>query len=293
MNDLEELAALLAKPEPSAETAARSRSRLHGRTRGRARRRIGWLAPATALAAAAAVTAVVVSTGATTTGGTVAVTATTAGASASAREILLVAAASAARTPQGSGTYWHVKREWLNMDVPPIESWTGRDGKRWSKNQPEDPPGAVVRDQASWFMLKGAKASFEDLESLPTDPEALKAWIAERKGRESDMSLSEQRDEPVYPLIALITELPVPSKVRSAAFQALAALPGVQNAGAVEGGQELRISDPDGHREIKLVIDPETSRVTRTNLLLGDDGSLGMSKGLISVTTDWTDQVPQ
>ncbi|MEV4110647.1 CU044_5270 family protein [Nonomuraea sp. NPDC049695] len=293
MDDLEgRLAALLDKPEPSAETAARSRSRLQDRARGRARRRIGWLAPATALAAAAAVTAVVVSTGATTTVGTTTVTATTAAAPASAREILLVAAASAERTPQGSGKYWHVRRDWLNSDIPPAETWTGRDGRRWSKNQPEDPPGAVVPDPNP-LKLKGAKVSFEDLESLPTDPEALKAWIAERKGRDSGMLPSEKRGDPVITLIALITALPVPSEVRSAAFQALAALPGVQNAGAVEGGQELRIPDPEGYREIKLVIDPETSRVTRTNLFLGDDGGLGMTKGLMSVTTDWTDQIPQ
>ncbi|MFI7640672.1 CU044_5270 family protein [Nonomuraea sp. NPDC049400] len=292
MTDLEELSALLAKPEPSAEMAARSRRRLQDRARGRARRRIGWLAPGVALAAAAAVTAVVVSTGAATTAGTAARTVTTAGAPGSAKEILLVAAASAERAPQTSGTYWHVTRVFLDTDIPPMESWTQRDGRRWARNEPGNPSGAVVADGIP-LMLKGAEVSFEELERLPTDPEALKAWIAERKGRDRDMSASELRGDPLFPLVSLIMELPVPSEVRSAAFRALATLPGVESAGAVEGGQELRIPDPDGGREIKLVVDPEAARVTRTNLLLGNNGSVGWAPKFISVTTEWTDQLPQ
>ncbi|MBT2226458.1 CU044_5270 family protein [Nonomuraea sp. NEAU-A123] len=285
MNDLEEVATLLAKPEPSAQAVARSRDRLQQRTRaGRARRRVGWFVPGVALVAAGAAAAVVLATGAPTNDG----------APVSGKEVLLMAAVGAERTPQGSGTYWHVTRQWSKAEMPPMESWTARDGKRWTKGEPGDPPDALVPAPA-WktLRLKGAKVSFEDLERLPTDPEALKAWIAERKGNESDMSGSEIQGDPTFPLLTLITELPAPAEVRSAAFRALAATPGVENTGAVEGGQQLRFPDPEGgKRGIELVVDPEKAQVARANLILASDGGVAWSKKFISVTTEWTDQLP-
>ncbi|MFF3665923.1 CU044_5270 family protein [Microtetraspora malaysiensis] len=289
MDDLNEIATLLAKPEPSTEAMARSRGRLQDRMRGRARRRIGWLMPALSLATAAAAAVAVLATGVT----------APAGAPASGKEILLMAAASAERMPQGSGTYWHVKREWPTLGED-MENWTTRDGRRWTKGEPGHPPGVVVPDAAS-FMLKGAKVGFEDLERLPTDPEALKTRIAELQGRDDDMAASEQRGDPTRTLVALISELPAPSEVRSAAFRALAAMPGIESAGAVEGGQELRFPDPDDdpdsdpadRAEIKMVVDPETARVTRTNCLETNDGGVMVSGEFISVTADWTDQPPQ
>ncbi|WP_326824777.1 CU044_5270 family protein [Streptosporangium sp. NBC_01756] len=284
MNDLEEIATLLAEPEPSAGAVARGRDRLQRRARaGRARRRAGWFVPGVALVAAGAAAAVVLATGAPTNDG-VPVTG---------KEVLLMAAVSAERTPQGSGTYWHVTRQWSTSDSPSMESWTRRDGKRWSKGEPGDPADAVVPVPA-WktLSLKGAKVSFEDLERLPTDPEALKAWIAERKGNENDMSASEIQGDPTFTLLALITELPAPAEVRSAAFRALAAMPGVENAGAVEGGQRLRFPDPEGGKDIELVVDPEQARVTRANLIVVDNGDVAWSDKFISVTTEWTDRLP-
>ncbi|MFC7649126.1 hypothetical protein ACFQX6_58400 [Streptosporangium lutulentum] len=90
--------------------------------------------------------------------------------------------------------------------------------------------------------------SFEELERLPTDPEALKAWIAERKGNENDMSPSEIQGDPTLTLFTLITELPAPAEVRSAAFRALAATPGVENVGAVEGGRNCDCLSPSAIR---------------------------------------------
>ncbi|GAA0967145.1 CU044_5270 family protein [Acrocarpospora macrocephala] len=285
MNDLEEVATLLAKPEPSAGAVARSRDRLQHRTRaGRARRRVRWFVPGVALVAAGAAAAVVFATGAPTNDG----------APVTGKEVLLMAAVSAERAPQGSGTYWHVTRQWSRSEIPPMESWTRRDGKRWTKGEPGDPPDAVV-PVPTWktLSLKGAKVSFEDLERLPTDPEALKAWIVERKGNENNMSASEIGGDPTFTLLALIMELPAPAEVRSAAFRALAATPGVENAGAVEGGQQLRFPDPHGGKKsIELVVDPEKAQVTRANLVLAGDGGMAWSEKFISVTTEWTDQLP-
>ncbi|MFD1938626.1 CU044_5270 family protein [Nonomuraea mangrovi] len=282
MDDLNALATLLTKPEPPTEAITRSRGRLHDRMRGRVRRRIGWLMPTLALAtAAAAVVAVLV------TGGT-----TPDGIPVSGREVLLMAAASAERTPQGSGTYWHVTREYRDVDIPRTESWTTRDGRRWSKGEPDDPPGVIVPDPSP-LRLKGAEVSIEDLERLPTEPAELTARIAGLQGRDGGMTASEQRGDPLFSLVALISELPTPSEVRSAAFRALAATPGVESTGAVEDGQGLRFPNPDGGPEIKLVVDPETARVTRTNYLYGDDGSVSWGLRSIGVTTGWTDQPPR
>jgi hypothetical protein len=281
MDDLNALATLLTKPEPPAEAITRSRGRLQDRMRGRAQRRIGWLVPVLTLATAAAVVAVLLT-------GVI----TPAGAPTSGREVLLMAAASAERTPQGSGTYWHVKREIRDVDSSRQESWITRDGRRWSIGDPGDPPGVVVPD-ADPLMLKGAEVSIEDLERLPADPEALKARLAGLQGRDSAMTASEQRGDPLFSLVTLISELPTPPEVRSAAFRALAATPGVENTGAVEGGQELRFPDPEIGWEIKLVVDPETAQVTRTTYLSGNDGSVTLSKRFIWVTTGWTDQPPR
>lgn len=281
MDDLNALATLLTKPDPPAEAITRSRGRLQDRMRGRARRRIGWLMPALTLAAAVAVVAVLVT-------GVI----TPARAPTSGREVLLMAAVSAERTPQGSGTYWHVTREMRDVDFPRRESWITRDGRRWSVGDPGDPAGAVVADPAP-LMLKGAEVSVEDLERLPADPEALKARLAGRQGRDSAMTVTEQRGDPLFSLVTLISELPTPPEVRSAAFRALATTPGVKSMGAVEGGQELRFPYADSEWEIKLVVDPETAQVTRTNYLSGNDGGVMLSTRFIWVTTGWTDQPPR
>jgi hypothetical protein len=282
MDDLNAIATLLTKPEPPAEAVTRSRGRLQDRMRGRARRRIGWLLPALTLATAAAAAVAMLVAG----------VITPAGAPASGREVLLMAAVSAERTPQGSGTYWYVTREMRDVDIPRQESWTTRDGRRWSKGEPGDPPGVVVPDPDP-LMLKGAEVSIEDLEKLPADPEALKVRLVGLQGRDSAMTASEQRGDPLFSLITLISELPTPPEVRSAAFRALATMPGVESTGAVEGGHELRFPYPDTTWEVKLVVDPETARVTRTNSLSGNDGSVLLSAGFIRVTTGWTDQPPR
>ncbi|MFF0864667.1 CU044_5270 family protein [Nonomuraea sp. NPDC003560] len=282
MDDLKELATLLAKPEPAAEAMARSRSRLQDRARGRThRRRTGWLAPALALAAAAAAVTVL-ATGAITPAGT----------PASGKEVLLMAAASAERTPEGAGRYWHVTREYRGVDIPTRESWTTRDGRRWSRGRPDAPAGVVVPDPNP-LRLKGAEVSIEELEGLPTEPAALTSRIAALPGLPSAMSSSEQRGDPLFSLVALISELPAPPEVRSAAFRALAATPGVENAGEVEDGQELRFPNPDGGPEIRMVVDPESARVIRTNYLYGGDGGLSWGRDFVWVTATWTDQPPR
>ncbi|MEU4704583.1 hypothetical protein [Nonomuraea dietziae] len=210
----------------------------------------------------------------------------------SGRDVLLMAAASAEHIPQGTGTYWHITRTFQGPDGPQMqESWTTRDGHRWSRNEPYAAPGAVVEDPAP-FRLMGAEIGFEELEGLPSDPEKLKERIAGLPQNDSAMFPADRQGELVSPLITLITELPTPAQVRSAAFEALAATPGVKNAGPVEGGQELLIS-LSGSLKIKMVVDPEAARVVRANILLTAEGGGTISNSYTSVTTEWTDELPR
>ncbi|MGA5761672.1 CU044_5270 family protein [Nonomuraea bangladeshensis] len=210
----------------------------------------------------------------------------------SARNILLVAAASAERTRQGSGTYWHIRRESVDGRHFWGESWTTRDGQRWSRGEAGNGAG-VVKEPSGTFWLgpadSGTEVSVEDLEALPTDPEALRQKVtAMQKGDPAG-----ERDLALLPLASLIAELPAPAQVRSAAFRALAELPGVRRLGAVEGGEELLIQS--GSHESRLVVDPETSQVIRTSYLpTATGGSMGTKRGLfIKLTTGWTDELPR
>lgn len=279
MDDLNAVATLLAKPEPSAEAIAHSRGRLQDRMRrSRARRRL----PVLGVAVAAAVAAAVIVAG----------VFQPAAAPVSGRDVLLMAAASAEHVSQGTGTYWHIKRTFQGPDGPHVqESWTTRDGRHWSRNEPSATPGSVVEDPAP-FRLMGAEIGFEELEGLPAEAEKLKEHIAGLPRQDSAMFPADRQGELVSPLIELITELPTPARVRSAAFEALATTPGVRNVGPVEDGQELVIP-LSGKVEVKMVVDPEAARVTRATILLTAEGGAAISNSYISVTTGWTDEFPR
>ncbi|WP_043636517.1 CU044_5270 family protein [Nonomuraea candida] len=210
----------------------------------------------------------------------------------SARNVLLVAADSAERAPQGSGTYWHIKRESEDGRRFWGESWTTRDGQRWSRGEPGNGPG-VVKEPSGTFWLgpadSGTEVTMDELEALPTDPEALRQKVtAMQQGGPVG-----EHDVALLPLASLIAELPAPADVRSAAFRALAGLPGVRRTGAVDGGEELLIQN--GRHESRLVVDPETSRVIRTSWIpTATGGLMGTNRGLlIKLTTGWTDELPR
>ncbi|MEV5554854.1 CU044_5270 family protein [Nonomuraea wenchangensis] len=296
MNDLElirQLRSEVAQTDPDTLTGARghllaamARQPAPRRSRRLLTMRVTGLAAAVALAA----TTVVIVTGQAATPVRPPVSAGDVLPLTSARNILLVAAASAERTPQGSGTYWHIKRESADGRHVWGESWTTRDGQRWSRGEPGDGSG-VVKEPSGTFWLgpagSGAEVSMEDLEALPTDPEALRQKVTlMQQGDPAD-----ELDVAVLPLTSLIAELPAPAEVRSAAFRALAELPGVRRLGAVEGGEELLIQS--GRHERRLVVDPETSQVILTNYLpTATGGSMGTNR-FIKLTTGWTDDLPR
>ena len=298
MDDLQQVATLLAKPEPSGEIVERGRRQLtqaidataHQRPVRVARlargRRVGWLAAGLGLTAAATATVLVVTSAG--TAGRRAVSGSTPPAAArdtghptpsatqpipvselSGRQVLLAAAATVLR--QHPGAYWHYKFTIKPKNAPPpppgvhvfdtYESWIARDGRYWNA-QPRcaAPPGTAVFEGPglSPAGIGNIELTYRLAQHLPTSPAALTAWFARFNPHD--------RYGPAFVpgmLIDLQYQVPAPPKVRAAAFQALAALPGVKSLGPVKGGVGLRITFPTkpAYGWIKLVVDPATSLV--------------------------------
>jgi hypothetical protein len=86
-------------------------------------------------------------------------------------------------------------------------------------------------------------------------------------------------------LISLLWQVPAPPAVRAAAFEALAAWPGVKSLGPVKGGVGLliklrRVPAADWPR---LVVDPATALVR----------SEGDAKAITVIHTRWTNRLPK
>ncbi|MFG1967453.1 CU044_5270 family protein [Nonomuraea sp. NPDC049028] len=291
MDELQTLATLLAAPE-SPQAAERSLRRIQQRMRRPSRpSRRAWFAAGVSLAAAAAAAVVVVS-------GTAAPTAAPNGppptaAQLTAGGILLAAATTAEREPEGSGAYWHVKTSYSGNA---LESWTARDGRTWWRG--DKTAGKVVKlARSTPFRLGGLEVSFEQLQKLPAEPDALKTWISD--GLEhSDVKTSAGRLDAAGQarsvfsgLVSLVSQLPASPEVRAAAFRALASYPEVKNLGAVDGGEGLLI--PFAESPVQLVVDPATSQVRNTNFYVTTDGTeVTVQDKPVTIDTGWTDTLP-
>jgi hypothetical protein len=313
-NEREELARLLPEPVERDLPSDRHRhlqelvmSQIHQELRSAEHaprrspmRRPAFLASALTAVAAAAVAAVVIGTGGSgISGGGQAPPATT---SLSGPQILLAAATTAERAPEASGTYWYLKvvskggtdsgNQW--------ETWTQPGGQTWFRGERKTGGKVVEITQPTPFRLGGPEVSFEQLQKLPTDPDALKAWIADSI-KHSDVRTSAGKPDAKMQaqfvfdgLISLVSELPAPPKVRAAAFRAIASYPNVESLGAVEGGQGLLITFEDG-TPARLVVDPATSQIRETNFFVTADGSSASAGngGSFTIVAEWTNSLPK
>jgi hypothetical protein len=280
------------------------------------------LAYLTTALAAVAVAAVAVGTGVlgdAATPGASGPNRSTAPAPASGQQILLAAATTVENTPEGTGAYWYVKvvstgsrdgESWQE------ETWTGQDGRTWSRSTWQNPAAASATPSAfpttapdgkvvemrppNPLRLGGAKVTIEQLQALPTNPATLKARITELV-RNSDIRTSAgqltdaQREQAVFEaLVSLVSQLPAPPKVRAAALRAIATYPNVTNLGAVDGGQGILISFYPGQPPARLVIDPTSGQLRRTNVLVMTfGGTMTNDGGIFAVTAEWTDALPR
>ncbi|MEV0201191.1 CU044_5270 family protein [Nonomuraea sp. NPDC050691] len=287
MDDLREIRTLLAKPEPSPEVVARRRQQLRAGMGGRLpRRRARWLLVPVAAAAVAAAAVIAVGRPG---GPPPAVT--------TARDVLLVAATTAERTPEGSGTYWHITVTVGSR--PPSEYWYRRDGQFWIKGKGLKGNGKLFRftTKPQPFNVGPLRMSFDELRGLPADEDALytrlRSAVAGSGIRTSAGAPSEKELDgfAVETLISLVSEAPVTPQVRAAAYRALAARPGVTDLGESGGGRRLRVPLSGGDREV--VVDPDTARVRDTPVWVPLTGGVGFTDGEgVTIDAEWTDELP-
>jgi hypothetical protein len=208
------------------------------------------------------------------------------------QQLLLAAAEVAGRTPDAPGRYWHVR-----VTVSPDDSydtWFDHDSRMWVRSAKTG--GSVMDLGVDPFYLDTRRLTLDQIQALPTTPTELLAWITDAVDHPDPSALgnppkSRNRDEFVlYSLISLVSELPAPSAVRAAAFRAIATYPGVRIAGTVPGGVALDIASIDGGGA-HLVLDPATSKITRTDFYVQFDGAIVSSSSLMQLTAEWTDDL--
>ncbi|MET7336761.1 CU044_5270 family protein [Nonomuraea sp. NPDC005650] len=287
MDDLREIRTLLAKPDPSPEVVDRGRRQLRSSMRRRSpARRARWLLVPVAAAAAAAAFVIVPgrsgdappSTG-------------------SARDVLLVAAATAQRTPEGSGTYWHITV--THEGHPKAEYWYRRDGRFWLKGEGLKGEGKLFEFPGGPqpFRVGALSMSFDELRRLPDDENALyarlRSAVAEAGLRTSAGSpgAAELDGFAVETLVSLISEAPVPPRTRAAAYRALASRPGVVDLGEADGGRRLQIPLAGGTGTV--VVDPDTARVRDTPVWVPlTGGVMSTDEGGVTIDAEWVDRLP-
>ncbi|MFF5212668.1 CU044_5270 family protein [Streptosporangium sp. NPDC000396] len=285
MDDLHEIRALLAKPDPSPDVVARRRQELrHSMRRRTPRVGLRWvLVPAAAAAVAAALVIVPGHVG-------------NSPSASGARDVLLVAATTAERAPEGAGTYWHITI--TQEGKPQQEYWYKKDGQFWLKGEGLKGEGKLTQfaDKPQPFAIGPLQMTFEALRQLPTDEnglyEKLKSAVADGDLRTSAGRLSDEQQEgaTMETLLSLISEAPVSPEVRAAAYRALAARPGVQDLGDADGGRRLQVPVLDGQET--LTIDPETGQLRNTSVWAPLTGGTAHSSGPVTIATEWTDQLP-
>ena len=224
-------------------------------------------------------------------------------ATASGQELLLAAATTALQQPEGTGKYWHVTLAARDAAQRPrsdssFQTWADRDGVNWLlsdgggsiSGRPEPYKPSMWTDRG--FSLCGVYITFVELQNLPTTADALKVSITGiLTETDADPTYLEQRV--LYGLVALVSQLPAPPKVRAAAFQAIAAYPGVVNLGPVDRGQALQIP-AGGPNPARLVIDPVAALIRETDFVVVFNQTMQAADGSSWViTAGWTDSLPR
>jgi hypothetical protein len=292
MNDLQTLRVALTPDEPTQDVVDRSRHRLQNHMLGgRRRRHVRPLAIGTGLVAVAAAAAVVVATLPGTPAPAPAPQAA-APVAVTGQEVLLAAATVAAKAPAGTGKYWHVKTTSGSLTY---ENWTSAEGRGWFRGAKSG--GRVVPLALSTpLQLAGGDVTFDQLRTLPTEPAALRDWIANAllhsgaRTSAGPLTASDREQMLLQSLVSLVSTLPAPPAVRAAAFRAIAAYPGVRDAGAVPGGRGLMLPGDD-----LLVVDPATGRVNGTSTFVTSDGAIyhSAAPGGATISAEWTDDLPK
>jgi hypothetical protein len=227
----------------------------------------------------------------------------------------------AART----GEAWSGSREWVRPKTPEDEAAWRRDGapSTWCTGRTDTEPARPIclrtapgtaslrRDYFPFEVAEGHELSFAQLQRLPDDPGALRAWLVGMTRHDLDPSASADIvDIDVTQILAnLLVDLPVPPTVRAAAYRALADMRNVTSIGSThdqrgrtgvgiqiaEGwaGSMFVLGDAGaavhaGPLTRTLIIDPATSHV------LADETSTGnrVVTDTLILDVGWTNGKP-
>jgi hypothetical protein len=209
--------------------------------------------------------------------------------------VLLAAATTALHAPQGSGTYWYVRTDYTKGSPSSpgapysVETWVRRDGMSWVRLG--STTGHAVSNQGDhghWtdgFDVGERRLTLTQIQNLPTEPAALKAWLIKN---ERDTSAKYAGVRLMGDVIGLLSGVPAPPKVRAAAFQVLAGLPGIKSLGPVKDGQAVLIPDPEGRTAVAVNL--TTSKVSSlTNDVINGHKVTGSEN---VVAAGWTNTLP-
>ncbi|MEU7895750.1 CU044_5270 family protein [Nonomuraea sp. NPDC049152] len=154
---------------------------------------------------------------------------------------------------------------------------------------------------SSWPNVNGKAVSVADIESLPTEPEALREVLVQWQGP-GDIS-DELRDEILFEQAAeLLLDLPAPTEVRAALFRMMAELPEVRSLGDVRDplgrdavGVALRSCEPRYGTESRVLFDKNTGRLLSVARSAGKQGCADLRPTRWSAVVDsgWTDESPK
>jgi len=232
-----------------------------------------------------------------------------------------------------NGRAWSGDRRWVRPATPQDQAAWRRDGApdTWcmgvtdtqptKRNCLHTAPGiaSLTKDYFPFEVSEGLQLTFGQLQRLPVNPGALRAWLAADAQRHLDPSVGAAvlNQNVAVELADLLVYLPVPPGVRAAAYRALADMPHVTSIGPTRDelgrtGAGIKIAEGRGWTPIPggpvrchgkyrcypsaparnitrtLIIDPGTSQV------LADETTIGKSSysETLILGVDWTDHKP-
>jgi hypothetical protein len=225
-----------------------------------------------------------------------------------------------------SGETWWGSREWVMPKSPEDEAAWRRDGSpsKWcmgeTDTEPPQPsclhtsPGeaSLMRVGVDTFVIADeTELTFEQLQQLPAEADALRAWVVDAVKHDLDPSASGKIvDYNVASVLAnLLVDVPVPPDVRAAAYRALADMPNVTSIGPTHdelgrAGTGILIDPGDRARLVgrggrtfeagefnrMLIIDPDTSHVLADQVSV--DKNITPIGSTLILEVGWTDEKP-
>jgi hypothetical protein len=173
--------------------------------------------------------------------------------------------------PSGVG----IDREWITFDGSGTAYY--QNGQIIAHTSPMPPPDPTAKPWDAWNAAATPKTAYDVLASLPTDPQALLTVIARHTAGQNAQAIAggspiaggapkteAQREFDYLTTILWNAAIGVggPPAAEAAAYQAIAALPGItvqQGITDTAGGQAIGVSDDGGYDQ--LLIDPVSYQV--------------------------------